>query len=84
MEQEGDFLVRTHHVEYCDGGILDPDDVLSDLVEDKDKVRAPLLTCECGKAFGYCRPKYLTKLLSEYEPINKANWLRLYIFVSAK
>ncbi|KAK3568983.1 hypothetical protein QTP86_021610 [Hemibagrus guttatus] len=37
LEQEGDFLVRTHHVEYCDGGILDPDDVLSDLVEDKDK-----------------------------------------------
>lgn len=37
--QEGDFLVRTHHVEYCDGGILDPDDILSDLVEDKDKVR---------------------------------------------
>ena len=36
--QEGDFLVRTHHVEYCDGGILDPDDVLSDLVDDKDKV----------------------------------------------
>ncbi|KAK1788626.1 hypothetical protein P4O66_002449 [Electrophorus voltai] len=34
---EGDFLVRTHHVEYCDGGILDPDDVLADLVEDKDK-----------------------------------------------
>lgn len=40
LRQEGDFLVRTHHVEYCDGGILDPDDVLSDLVEDKDKVRA--------------------------------------------
>ncbi|KAL6100567.1 pard3 [Pungitius sinensis] len=38
LEQEGDFVVRTHHVEYCDGGILDPDDVLSDLVEDKDKV----------------------------------------------
>ncbi|TNN88791.1 Partitioning defective 3 B [Liparis tanakae] len=37
LEQEGDFLVRTHHVEYCDGGILDPDDTLSDLVEDKDK-----------------------------------------------
>ncbi|KAL7881948.1 hypothetical protein AOLI_G00087970 [Acnodon oligacanthus] len=37
---EGDFLVRTHHVEYCDGGILDPDDVLSDLVEDKDKLIA--------------------------------------------
>lgn len=39
MLQEGSFLVRTHHVEYCDGGILDPDDILSDLVEDKDKVR---------------------------------------------
>ncbi|KAJ3592457.1 hypothetical protein NHX12_007584 [Muraenolepis orangiensis] len=38
LEQEGDFLVRTHHVEYCDGGILDPDDILSDLVEDKDKL----------------------------------------------
>ncbi|XP_060786167.1 partitioning defective 3 homolog B isoform X3 [Neoarius graeffei] len=40
LEQEGDFMVRTHHVEYCDGGILDPDDVLSDLVEDKDKLIA--------------------------------------------
>ncbi|XP_063069863.1 partitioning defective 3 homolog B-like isoform X2 [Engraulis encrasicolus] len=40
LEQEGDFLVRTHHVEYCDGGILDPDDVLSDLVEDRDKLIA--------------------------------------------
>ncbi|XP_071328816.1 partitioning defective 3 homolog B isoform X8 [Trachinotus anak] len=40
LEQEGDFLVRTHHVEYCDGGILDPDDILSDLVEDKDKLMA--------------------------------------------
>lgn len=48
LKQEGDFLVRTHHVEYCDGGILDPDDVLSDLVEDKDKVRAPLLKCDPG------------------------------------
>ncbi|XP_068184766.1 partitioning defective 3 homolog B isoform X2 [Antennarius striatus] len=40
LEQEGNFLVRTHHVEYCDGGILDPDDTLSDLVEDKDKLMA--------------------------------------------
>ncbi|XP_069554997.1 partitioning defective 3 homolog B isoform X2 [Brachyistius frenatus] len=40
LEQEGDFQVRTHHVEYCDGGILDPDDILSDLVEDKDKLMA--------------------------------------------
>lgn len=48
--QEGDFLVRTHHVEYCDGGILDPDDVLSDLVEDKDKVR--LMNSEIIQAHG--------------------------------
>ncbi|CAN9497934.1 unnamed protein product [Ophioblennius macclurei] len=40
LEQEGELLVRTHHVEYCDGGILDPDDILSDLVEDKDKLMA--------------------------------------------
>ncbi|XP_055733927.1 partitioning defective 3 homolog B-like isoform X2 [Salvelinus fontinalis] len=40
LEQEGDFLVRTHHVEYCDGGILDPDDILTDLVEDRDKLMA--------------------------------------------
>lgn len=31
--------MRTHHVEYADGGILDPDDMLADLLEDKDKVR---------------------------------------------
>lgn len=31
--------MRTLHVEYVDGGILDPDDMLTDLVEDKDKVR---------------------------------------------
>ncbi|XP_031437658.1 partitioning defective 3 homolog B-like [Clupea harengus] len=42
LEQEGDFLVRTHHVEYCDGGILDPDDILTDLVEDRDKVSPQL------------------------------------------
>ncbi|XP_076015189.1 partitioning defective 3 homolog B-like, partial [Genypterus blacodes] len=40
LEQEGNFLIQTHHVEYCDGGILDPDDILSDLVEDKDKLMA--------------------------------------------
>ncbi|KAJ0005943.1 hypothetical protein NQD34_015837, partial [Periophthalmus magnuspinnatus] len=40
LEQEGEFLVRTHHLEYCDGGILDPDDTLSDLVEDRDKLMA--------------------------------------------
>lgn len=34
-----DFLVRTHHMEYCEGDILDLDDLLTDLVEDRDKVR---------------------------------------------
>ncbi|TRZ00193.1 hypothetical protein DNTS_032262 [Danionella cerebrum] len=37
VEQDGEFLVRTHHVEYVEGGILDPDDMLTDLVEDKEK-----------------------------------------------
>ncbi|XP_035391010.1 par-3 family cell polarity regulator beta a isoform X2 [Electrophorus electricus] len=40
VEQDGEFLVRTHHVEYADGGILDPDDMLTDLVDDKDKLIA--------------------------------------------
>ncbi|XP_062866460.1 par-3 family cell polarity regulator beta a [Trichomycterus rosablanca] len=40
LEQDGEFLVRTHHVEYADGGILDPDDMLTDLLEDKDKLIA--------------------------------------------
>uniref|UniRef100_A0A4W5N4E9 PDZ domain-containing protein n=1 Tax=Hucho hucho TaxID=62062 RepID=A0A4W5N4E9_9TELE len=41
LEQNGeDFLVRTHHMEYCDGGILDLDDLLTDLVEDRDKLVA--------------------------------------------
>ncbi|XP_060716097.1 par-3 family cell polarity regulator beta a isoform X1 [Tachysurus vachellii] len=40
VEQDGEFLVRTHHVEYADGGILDPDDMLKELLEDKDKLIA--------------------------------------------
>ncbi|XP_020338288.1 par-3 family cell polarity regulator beta a isoform X1 [Oncorhynchus kisutch] len=41
LEQNGeDFLVRTHRMEYCDGGILDLDDLLADLVEDRDKLVA--------------------------------------------
>ncbi|XP_056309834.1 LOW QUALITY PROTEIN: par-3 family cell polarity regulator beta a [Danio aesculapii] len=40
VEQDGEFLVRTLHVEYVDGGILDPDDMLTDLVEDKEKLTA--------------------------------------------
>lgn len=37
--QHGESEVKTHHLEYMDGGILDMDDLLSDLVEDRDKVR---------------------------------------------
>ncbi|TMS06089.1 Partitioning defective 3-like protein B [Larimichthys crocea] len=53
LEQGGDFLVRTHHVEYCDGGILDPDDILSDLVEDKDKVRTAVDRSRIGVEFNF-------------------------------
>ncbi|XP_025048434.1 partitioning defective 3 homolog B-like [Alligator sinensis] len=34
------YWVNIHHLEYTDGGILDPDDVLADVVEDKDKLIA--------------------------------------------
>lgn len=37
--QHGDSAVKTNHLEYMEGGILDMDDLLSDLVEDRDKVR---------------------------------------------
>lgn len=37
--QHGESAVKTHHLEYCEGGILDMDDLLTDLVEDRDKVR---------------------------------------------
>lgn len=30
--------MKTHHLEYTEGGILDMDDLLTDLVEDRDKV----------------------------------------------
>lgn len=36
--QDPGYWVKIHHLEYTDGGILDPDDVLADVVEDKDKV----------------------------------------------
>ncbi|OCT63852.1 hypothetical protein XELAEV_18044949mg, partial [Xenopus laevis] len=36
-EKEPGYWVKVHHLEYQDGGILDPDDVLADVVEDKDK-----------------------------------------------
>lgn len=36
--QRGDTEVKVHHLEYTEGGILDMDDLLVDLVEDRDKV----------------------------------------------
>ncbi|XP_014904391.1 partitioning defective 3 homolog B-like isoform X1 [Poecilia latipinna] len=41
VEQEhGEVPVNIHHLEYTDGGILDIDDLLSDLVEDREKLVA--------------------------------------------
>lgn len=39
LVQHGEYAVKTHHLEYAEGGILYMDDMLSDLVEDRDKVR---------------------------------------------
>lgn len=41
--QHGETTVKTHHLEYSEGGILDMDDLLSDLVEDRDRVRTGLM-----------------------------------------
>ncbi|XP_044201364.1 par-3 family cell polarity regulator beta a isoform X3 [Thunnus albacares] len=38
--QHGESAVKTHHLEYSEGGILDMDDLLTDLVEDRDKLVA--------------------------------------------
>ncbi len=59
FQQDGEFLVRTLHVEYVDGGILDPDDMLTDLVEDKDKVRNRVYTNTRAGARGYFCEYYL-------------------------
>ncbi|XP_030011302.1 par-3 family cell polarity regulator beta a isoform X1 [Sphaeramia orbicularis] len=40
LEQHGPSAVKTHHLEYSDGGILDMDDLLMDLVEDREKLVA--------------------------------------------
>ncbi|XP_027735991.1 partitioning defective 3 homolog B [Empidonax traillii] len=40
QEKDPTSWVNIHHLEYTDGGILDPDDVLADVVEDKDKLIA--------------------------------------------
>uniref|UniRef100_A0A8C7AT67 Partitioning defective 3 homolog B n=1 Tax=Neovison vison TaxID=452646 RepID=A0A8C7AT67_NEOVI len=39
-DKDPGYWVKIHHLEYTDGGILDPDDVLADVVEDKDKLIA--------------------------------------------
>ncbi|XP_063788723.1 partitioning defective 3 homolog B isoform X2 [Pseudophryne corroboree] len=39
-EKEPGYWVKIHNLEYRDGGILDPDDVVADVVEDKDKLFA--------------------------------------------
>ncbi|XP_070588131.1 partitioning defective 3 homolog B isoform X2 [Erythrolamprus reginae] len=39
-EKNPSHWVNVHHLEYTDGGILDPDDILADVVEDKDKLIA--------------------------------------------
>ncbi|XP_004407559.1 PREDICTED: partitioning defective 3 homolog B isoform X3 [Odobenus rosmarus divergens] len=39
-EKDPGYWVKIHHLEYTDGGILDPDDLLADVVEDKDKLIA--------------------------------------------
>ncbi|KAJ8255195.1 hypothetical protein GJAV_G00202090 [Gymnothorax javanicus] len=80
LEQEGDFLVRTHHVEYCDGGILDPDDILTDLVEDKDKLIAVFEEEElqeraaaspgAGSGMGRPSPEPYDAELSAFQPVS--------------
>lgn len=74
LEQEGDYLVRTHHVEYCDGGILDPDDTLSDLVEDRDKLMAVFEEHEAQQRSGTNTsvspsPELYQTELSAFQPI---------------
>ncbi|XP_075036292.1 partitioning defective 3 homolog B isoform X2 [Mixophyes fleayi] len=39
-EKEPGYWVKIHNLEYRDGGILDPDDIVADVVEDKDKLIA--------------------------------------------
>ncbi|KAM8904452.1 par-3 family cell polarity regulator beta a isoform 3-T3 [Spinachia spinachia] len=40
LEQQEESEVRTHHLTYLEGGIMDMDDLLIDLVEDRDKLVA--------------------------------------------
>lgn len=40
LEQHGESAMMIHHLEYAEGGILDMDDLLGDLVEDRDRLVA--------------------------------------------
>ncbi|XP_047432945.1 par-3 family cell polarity regulator beta a isoform X2 [Mugil cephalus] len=40
LDQHGESTIKTQHLEYSEGGILDMDDLLSDLVEDRDRLVA--------------------------------------------
>lgn len=50
--QRGDRSVTTHHLEYSEGGILDMDDLLTDLVEDRDKVGTDANAEDAGMCHG--------------------------------
>ncbi|CAL1598197.1 unnamed protein product [Knipowitschia caucasica] len=53
-QQQEDSVVQTHRLEYSDGGILDMDDPLADLVEDREKVRKQyLLLLELSPRTGF-------------------------------
>ncbi|MBN3298883.1 partitioning defective 3 homolog B [Amia ocellicauda] len=52
LEQDGSYFVKTHHLEHSDGGILDPDDDLADLVDDKDKLIAVYEEQEAQRGVG--------------------------------
>uniref|UniRef100_H3DAL5 PDZ domain-containing protein n=1 Tax=Tetraodon nigroviridis TaxID=99883 RepID=H3DAL5_TETNG len=49
LEQHGQCAVKTHHLEYAEGGILDVDDMLIDLVEDRDKLVAVFDEVQAGR-----------------------------------
>ncbi|XP_029942262.1 partitioning defective 3 homolog B-like isoform X2 [Salarias fasciatus] len=49
LEQSGGSEVKTHHLEYSEGGILDMDDLLVDLVEDRDKLVAVFQEAPYGR-----------------------------------
>ena len=53
--------MKIHHLEYTDGGSLDPDDVLADVVEDKDKVD----DSKCSMLFSSTEPHVFPEILNK-------------------